>query len=71
SAAALAGGASVRWLVEALPPLPVPVYLMSYLNHGLIAAVGGSWLAPRDVIRAKDWGTIEANARDAMAAIQS
>lgn len=32
SAAALAGGASVRWLVEALPPLPVPVYLMSYLN---------------------------------------
>lgn len=45
--------------------------LMSYLNHDLIAAVGGSWLAPRDVIRAKDWGTIEANARDAMAAIQS
>ncbi len=45
--------------------------LMSYLNHDLIAAVGGSWLAPRDVIRAKDWVTIEANARDAMTAIQS
>jgi len=45
--------------------------LMSYLNHDLIAAVGGSWLAPRDVIRTKDWVTIEANARDAMTAIQS
>jgi 2-dehydro-3-deoxyphosphogluconate aldolase/(4S)-4-hydroxy-2-oxoglutarate aldolase len=45
--------------------------LMSYLNHNLIAAVGGSWLAPRDVIRAKDWLTIESNAREAMSAIQS
>lgn len=41
--------------------------LKSWIDHELIAAVGGSWLAPREVIRAKDWGRIEANAREAMA----
>lgn len=41
--------------------------LKTWLDHELIAAVGGSWLAPRDVIRARDWGAIEANAREAMA----
>lgn len=45
--------------------------LMSYLTSDLIAAVGGSWLAPRDVIRAKNWQAIEANAREAMSAIHS
>lgn len=39
----------------------------AWLDHELIAAVGGSWLAPREVIRAKDWEKIEANAREAMA----
>jgi tryptophan synthase alpha chain len=38
---ALAGGASVRWTVEHLPALPVPLVVMSYLNpllsYGLAA----------------------------------
>lgn len=48
-----------------------PGNLMTYLNSELIAAVGGSWLAPREVIRARDWSTIESNAREAMDAIRS
>lgn len=36
-----------------------------YLESDLIAAVGGSWLAPRDAIREKDWERIEQNARTA------
>ena len=39
----------------------------TWLDNDLIAAVGGSWLAPREVILAKDWAKIEANAREAMA----
>ncbi|MEM1441676.1 MAG: bifunctional 4-hydroxy-2-oxoglutarate aldolase/2-dehydro-3-deoxy-phosphogluconate aldolase [Verrucomicrobiota bacterium] len=38
-----------------------------YLASDLIAAVGGSWLAPRDAIARGDWTTIEANARAARA----
>ncbi|MEM7603671.1 MAG: bifunctional 4-hydroxy-2-oxoglutarate aldolase/2-dehydro-3-deoxy-phosphogluconate aldolase [Verrucomicrobiota bacterium] len=34
-----------------------------YLESDLIAAVGGSWLAPRDVIARKEWDLIEENAR--------
>lgn len=32
--------------------------MSSYLSDPLIAALGGSWLAPRDVIAAKDWNKI-------------
>lgn len=39
--------------------------MTDYLNSDLIAAVGGSWLAPRDVVKACDWKTIEENARRA------
>jgi 2-dehydro-3-deoxyphosphogluconate aldolase/(4S)-4-hydroxy-2-oxoglutarate aldolase len=39
--------------------------LATYLENDLIAAVGGSWLAPRDVIAAGDWKKIESNAREA------
>lgn len=35
-----------------------------YLREPLIAAIGGSWLAPRDLIRRQDWAAIEANARE-------
>lgn len=42
--------------------------MMTYLSNDLIAAVGGSWLAPRDVINARDWKKIEHNAREATAA---
>jgi 2-dehydro-3-deoxyphosphogluconate aldolase/(4S)-4-hydroxy-2-oxoglutarate aldolase len=39
----------------------------SYLDDPLIAAIGGSWLAPRETIKAGDWQTIENNARNARA----
>lgn len=31
-----------------------------------VAVVGGSWIAPRAMIKAKDWSSIEARAKDAM-----
>ena len=37
----------------------------SYLKDPLIAAIGGSWIAPREAIQAKDWTAIGANARGA------
>lgn len=43
--------------------------MMTYLSHDLIAAVGGSWLAPRAVIQNRDWKKIETNAREALAAM--
>lgn len=39
--------------------------LEDWLASDLVAAVGGSWLAPRDVIRDRDWKRIEKNAREA------
>ncbi len=45
--------------------------LRDYLRHDLIAAVGGSWLAPRDLIAAGNWKQIEANAREARARVDS
>lgn len=42
-----------------------PDNLRTYLASDLIAAVGGSWLAPADVIAEKNWTRIEANARHA------
>lgn len=42
-----------------------------YLLDPLVAAVGGSWIAPRDVIKAKDWGTISSNARRASQLVKS
>ncbi|MCB1232973.1 MAG: bifunctional 4-hydroxy-2-oxoglutarate aldolase/2-dehydro-3-deoxy-phosphogluconate aldolase [Verrucomicrobiae bacterium] len=43
--------------------------LLDYLSSDLIAAVGGSWLAPRDVIASGDWKQIETNAREARSRI--
>lgn len=37
-----------------------------YLDDPLIAAIGGSWLANREMIAAGDWGAITANAEVAM-----
>lgn len=45
--------------------------MSSYLGDPLIAAIGGSWLAPRDAIKAGDWKTITANARAARAQVES
>lgn len=38
----------------------------SYLADPLIAAIGGSWIAPRDLIKAEDWTAIAAKAREAV-----
>ncbi len=38
----------------------------AYLADPLIAAVGGSWLASKQLIAAKDWSAITANAREAV-----
>lgn len=39
--------------------------MASYLKSPLIAGLGGSWLAPRDLINGEQWDQIEANARAA------
>lgn len=39
----------------------------AYLKAPLISSIGGSWIAPREVIKAKDWAKITANAQGAMA----
>jgi len=43
----------------------------SYLQDPLIAAIGGSWIAPRDVIKANDWEKITASARAAQQLVSS
>lgn len=43
----------------------------SYLADPLIAAIGGSWIAPREAIKANDWATITANARGASGLVSS
>jgi 2-dehydro-3-deoxyphosphogluconate aldolase/(4S)-4-hydroxy-2-oxoglutarate aldolase len=45
--------------------------MSSYLSDPLIAAIGGSWLAPREAIREKRWESITALARNAATLIQS
>jgi len=39
--------------------------MSDYLASPLIAAIGGSWIASRDLIAAQDWNRLEANARQA------
>ena len=48
-----------------------PKNLAEYIADPLIASVGGSWLAPRDKIAAKDWKAIEQNAREARTIIDT
>jgi 2-dehydro-3-deoxyphosphogluconate aldolase/(4S)-4-hydroxy-2-oxoglutarate aldolase len=38
-----------------------------YLALANVACVGGSWLAPRDLVARRDWAEIEARARAAAA----
>lgn len=45
--------------------------LSSYLAEPLVAAVGGSWLAPRPVIQQQDWHTITETARAAVAIVRA
>lgn len=46
-----------------------PGNLATYLASPLVAAVGGSWLAPRPLIQSGDWSAIERNAREASAIV--
>jgi len=43
----------------------------TWLSDPLISALGGSWLAPKDLIARGDWTAIEAIAREATGSIQS
>lgn len=43
--------------------------MSSYLESPLVTAIGGSWIAPRELIKAKDWTAIAENARNAVAAV--
>ena len=42
-----------------------PKNLTEYIDSELIAAVGGSWIAPKPLIADKSWSAIEQNAREA------
>lgn len=42
-----------------------PANLRQYLALKEIIAIGGSWIAPQDLIKARDWTTIAKNAREA------
>lgn len=49
-----------------------PTNLPNYFeDRSLIAAVGGSWLAPKKLIQAKDWGGITQLASDAVKIVKS
>ena len=45
--------------------------MASYLADPAIAALGGSWLAPRELIKAGDWGKISGLAAEAIQIIKS
>ncbi|HRJ73407.1 MAG TPA: hypothetical protein PLS03_14375, partial [Terrimicrobiaceae bacterium] len=45
--------------------------MASYLSDPLISALGGSWLAPRDAVKAGQWDVITSLASDAVQIIQS
>ncbi|AWT60282.1 MAG: KHG/KDPG aldolase [Candidatus Moanabacter tarae] len=42
-----------------------PANLKEYLEDPLIAAIGGSWIAPKDLINEKNWNMITVNSREA------
>ncbi len=44
--------------------------MMDYLSLPIVAAIGGSWIATKQQIADKDWGTITKQAKDALAACQ-
>jgi 2-dehydro-3-deoxyphosphogluconate aldolase/(4S)-4-hydroxy-2-oxoglutarate aldolase len=45
--------------------------LQAYLANPLVLAIGGTWLAPKDLIQARDWKTITRNAAAAFSAVQT
>ena len=45
--------------------------MAAYLSEPLIAALGGSWLAPRDLVKAANWDAITALAAEAVTTIKT
>jgi 2-dehydro-3-deoxyphosphogluconate aldolase/(4S)-4-hydroxy-2-oxoglutarate aldolase len=45
--------------------------MASYLADSKIAAIGGSWLAPRDLVKSGSWREITELARQAIVTIKS
>jgi 2-dehydro-3-deoxyphosphogluconate aldolase/(4S)-4-hydroxy-2-oxoglutarate aldolase len=45
--------------------------MAGYLESPLVSAIGGSWLAPRDLIKANDWDAITERARKASEAVKA
>ena len=43
--------------------------MCEYLNSPLVAAIGGSWIAPANLIKERDWVAIRKNAEEAVANI--
>jgi 2-dehydro-3-deoxyphosphogluconate aldolase/(4S)-4-hydroxy-2-oxoglutarate aldolase len=48
-----------------------PANMTTYLANPNVAAIGGSWLAPRDLIKTGSWGRITDLAREAIGTIKS
>jgi 2-dehydro-3-deoxyphosphogluconate aldolase/(4S)-4-hydroxy-2-oxoglutarate aldolase len=42
----------------------------TFLREPLVHAIGGSWIAPRELIQNKDWQAITALAKEAAALVQ-
>jgi 2-dehydro-3-deoxyphosphogluconate aldolase/(4S)-4-hydroxy-2-oxoglutarate aldolase len=73
-AEALGGAAGLRMLAAPFAHLPLSFLplggidetrLPAYLAMTAVAAVGGSWIAPTDLIRRQEWAEIERRARAA------
>ena len=45
--------------------------MSSYIASPLISAIGGSWIAKRDLILASNWDQIEVNAREARQIVEA
>lgn len=71
-AEASGGAAALKALAGPLPQVSFcptggvsPGNAGEYLKLGTVQCVGGSWIAPADLVAAGDWGAIEAKAREA------
>jgi 2-dehydro-3-deoxyphosphogluconate aldolase/(4S)-4-hydroxy-2-oxoglutarate aldolase len=69
----------LRWLNALAAPFPGlrfiptggigPTELAEYVRHDAVAAVGGSWIAPRSLLRANEFGKISRLAAEAVAIV--
>lgn len=69
----------LRWLSALAAPFPAlrfvptggigPAELAEYVRHAAVAAVGGSWIAPRALLRASEFGEISRLAAEAVAIV--